>query len=134
VEEENNSSRGPASQQAVVDQRDSAPTPCEGVESELQAINSESVAVNRNSARCNGERMPSDTSELSGHFLTQKWHRPYAEALLEADACKLRALISEAERAIFARYLELHAAPGVTDESLDLQHAVHALSELKRAN
>jgi hypothetical protein len=133
VEEENNSSRGPASQQAVVDQSDSAPMPGEGVEPELQAIKTESGAINMNSARCDGERMPSDTCERRGHFLVQKWHRPYAEALLEADASKLRRLISEAEQAIFVRYLELHAAPGVTDESLDLQHAVQALSELKKA-
>jgi hypothetical protein len=66
--------------------------------------------------------------------VSEKWHRPYAEALLETDSAKLRALIAEAEHAIFARYLELRISPGSKEQSLDLEQAVNALSQLKKRN
>jgi hypothetical protein len=51
--------------------------------------------------------------------------------LLEEDWLKVPTLIALAERAILARYLEILASPTHTDESLDLQYAIHALSQLK---
>ncbi|MGB2628554.1 MAG: hypothetical protein WAK20_17345 [Candidatus Acidiferrum sp.] len=45
---------------------------------------------------------------LSKNFLaTEKWHRPYANALMEKDPAKLAPLVAQAEHAIFDRYLEL---------------------------
>lgn len=65
-------------------------------------------------------------------FVTQCWHRPYAEALMETDEASLPALIAVAERAILERYLELQLVPVPTDELDDLGHAVEALSQLKK--
>jgi hypothetical protein len=62
------------------------------------------------------------------------WHRPYVEALLEEDWLNVPTLIASAERAILVRYIEIPANPGYTDESLHLQHAMHALSQLKEAD
>ena len=70
--------------------------------------------------------------EPKDFFTSEKWHRPYAEALLETDPIKLRARIAEAERAIFVRYLELCISPGSQVQSLDLERAVSALLELKK--
>jgi len=73
---------------------------------------------------------------LNGHsagFVTEVWHRPYAEALLEDDPARLRTLIAEAERAILIRYLQLSAGPVPRDESPALLDAVDALSQLKKA-
>jgi hypothetical protein len=63
-------------------------------------------------------------------FVTRKWHRSYAEALLETDVAKLPVLIAAAGEAILARYAELVVVPIPADEILDLQHAVVALSQL----
>jgi hypothetical protein len=67
---------------------------------------------------------------LNELFVTRKWHRSYAEALLETDGAKLPALIAAAGEAILVRYVELTASPVPTDEIVDLQHAVVALSQL----
>ncbi len=72
--------------------------------------------------------------ELNDFFMSEKWHRPYAEALQETDATKLPTLIAEAEDAIFARYLELCIYPGSKEQSLDLHQAVSVLSQLKKLN
>jgi hypothetical protein len=39
--------------------------------------------------------------ELDDFFVSEKWHRPYAEALQETDSTELPTLIAEAENAIF---------------------------------
>jgi hypothetical protein len=70
--------------------------------------------------------------EPGDFFTSEKWHRPYAEALFETDPIKLRARIAEAERAIFVRYVELWVSPGSQEQSLDLERAVSALIELKK--
>ena len=70
--------------------------------------------------------------ELQPLSVALSWHRPYVEALLEEDWIKIPALIASAERAILARYLEIFACPVCMGESLDLQHAIHALSQLKK--
>jgi hypothetical protein len=67
--------------------------------------------------------------ELNGVLVSGKWHRPYAEALIEGDPAKSKRLIVLAKRAIFTRYLELSAFPGSQDEYHDLRQAVNALSE-----
>jgi len=72
-------------------------------------------------------------NEHSAGFVTEGWHRPYAEALIEDDPTRLRTLIAETERAILARYLELSVSSVARDESFDLMSAVDALSELKKA-
>jgi hypothetical protein len=72
--------------------------------------------------------------EPKDFFTSEKWHRPYAEALLETDSIKLQARIAEAEHAIFARYLELCISPGSREQSLDVERAVSALLELKKLN
>jgi hypothetical protein len=72
--------------------------------------------------------------ELNGVLVSEKWHRPYAEALIEADPAKSRRLITVAQRAIFTRYLELLFSPGSQAQYHDLRQAVNALSELKEVN
>jgi hypothetical protein len=71
--------------------------------------------------------------KLEDLFVTQSWHRPYAEALLETDPSNLPYLIAAAERAIMDRYLQLELAPVPTDELVDLGHAIEALSQIKKA-
>jgi hypothetical protein len=64
-------------------------------------------------------------------FVSQRWHRIYAEALLETRGKALEAKIEEAHRAIQARYVQLAAAPRVTEECRDLRNALQALCKLK---
>jgi|SRR5271163_3156108 len=71
--------------------------------------------------------------KLEDLFVTQPWHRPYAETLLNTNASNLAELIDKAERAILDRYLELARNPSPTDELVDLGHAVDALGQLKKA-
>ena len=72
--------------------------------------------------------------ELKGVLVSEKWHRPYAEALIEADPANSKRLIAVAKRAIFSRYLELSVSPGSQDQYHDLRQAVNELSELKEIN
>ena len=79
------------------------------------------------------EDAPSHTgTEISAMLVTQNWHKPYGEALLEADPAKLPEAIAVAKREILTRYL----APSRVsqDEHLDLINAVAALSHLKKSN
>jgi len=43
---------------------------------------------------------------LNNFFVSEKWHRPYAEALQETDVTKLLTFIADAEDAIFDPHLE----------------------------
>jgi hypothetical protein len=72
--------------------------------------------------------------ELKGVLVSEEWHTPYAEALIEADPAKSKWLITVAERAIFTRYLELCVSSGSQDQYNDLRQAVNVLSELKEIN
>jgi hypothetical protein len=65
-------------------------------------------------------------------FISEKWHRPYAEALIEAEPARRSHLIVEAEHAIFSRYLELCDCPGPFECSRDLQNAIDILIQLKK--
>ncbi len=69
---------------------------------------------------------------LNNFFVSEKWHRPYAEALQETDVTKSLTLIAEAEDAIFDRHLELCISPGSMEQSLDLQQAISVLAQLKK--
>jgi hypothetical protein len=115
-DEGNRRTRASASRTADDDQNASRLQP-RGLEPELTALTSESLLVDGTSAA----------------FVAQIWHRPYAEALIEADPVRLRALIAEAEQAIRARYLQLCVSSVPWDEDLDLLDAMNALAELKKA-
>jgi hypothetical protein len=75
---------------------------------------------------------------IPDRFACQKWHRPYAEALIEKDPARRASLVREARRAILARYLERYSELPLefplstmqSDETCDLWNAVIALSEL----
>ena len=69
---------------------------------------------------------------LNNFFVSEKWHRPYAEALQETDVTKLLTLIADAEDAIFDRHLELCISPASMEQSLDLQQAISVLAQLKK--
>jgi hypothetical protein len=114
------------------DHRDSAPMPGEAVEPELNALTSENLSVPADSARCDQPLISRNNLDFKKLFVIQNWHRPYAEALLEADPATLPALIAVAEREILARCFELSVSPVPMDEKLDLRHAVRALSRLKK--
>jgi hypothetical protein len=62
-------------------------------------------------------------------FVSEKWHRPYAEALQETE---LLTLIADAEDAIFDRHLELCISPASMEQSLDVQQAISVLAQLKK--
>ena len=69
---------------------------------------------------------------LNNFFVSEKWHRPYAEALQETDVTKLLTLIADAEDAIFERDLELCISPGSMEQGLDIQQAISVLAQLKK--
>jgi hypothetical protein len=64
-------------------------------------------------------------------FTSEKWHKPYAEALMETDAARLQTLIIEAEDAISNRYLKLCISSAPIECRRDLQKAVSVLMELR---
>jgi hypothetical protein len=65
-------------------------------------------------------------------FVTQNWHKPYGEALLEADSAQRPEAIAVAEREILTRYFATSLIS--QDEHLDLISAVAALSRLKKSD
>jgi hypothetical protein len=65
-------------------------------------------------------------------LISERWHRPYAEALIEAEQARRSHLIVEAEHAIFSRYLELCDCPGPIEYSRDLQNAIDVLVQMKK--
>ncbi len=77
------------------------------------------------------EQHPSGQLLPKNFFATEKWHRPYANALMEKDPAKLAPLVAEAEHAIFNRYLELSLSPAPPEYFRDLQNAIDVLIELK---
>lgn len=81
----------------------------------------------------NGESWSGEEFALKNHFVCQRWHRPYAAALMEADPTRLAGFIAEAEKIMAERYLELCDAPVPGSEIVDLQNAAYALSQMKRA-
>ncbi len=65
-------------------------------------------------------------------FPVQKWHQPYADALIEDDPARVPARIASAAAAILARQMELLHLPVQTDENVDLLNAERALAQLKK--
>jgi hypothetical protein len=63
-------------------------------------------------------------SELEDVLAYEKWHKPYAAALIEVDPTRSRPPIVLAERAIIARYMELCISRGSECEYRDLWRAV----------
>jgi hypothetical protein len=133
-QQENNCGPRAFASEMAADHKHSAPMPGERIEPELKALTSESVPVNADPAKRDDLLISGNKMEIKEFFVIQNWHRPYAEALLEAGSAELPALIAVAEREILTRYLELSVSPVRTYESLDLLHAVDALSQLKKAN
>jgi hypothetical protein len=70
-------------------------------------------------------------AEGQGMFVSQGWHRLYAEALIESDFVILPKVIALAEQAVFIRFLELFVAKSETEEVFDLLTAIRVLAEIK---
>jgi hypothetical protein len=106
----------------------------EGIAPELTTITSSNVVSYVDFVRNHMEGLIADRkSEVKGILDSERWHRPYAEALMETEPAKQTALIAEAERAIFDRYLELRITPAAAEHSIDLKNAASYLSQLKKA-
>jgi hypothetical protein len=98
----------------------------EGTEPELKFVNRISV-VALNDLMSNPPMHFRNVSE------PQKWHTPYAEALMCGDSTKVHAAITLAQRAILSRYLELTAGSETQpEEAADLANAVDVLQALGR--
>lgn len=112
---------------------DFGPMATEGIAPELRTIASNVVSYVdyvRNHTRLVAHK----GCEINRRLNSERWHRPYAEVLMETEPAKLTLLIAEAERAIFDRYLELRITPAAAEHSIDLENAVYYLSQLKKAN
>jgi hypothetical protein len=70
-------------------------------------------------------------AEGQGMFVSQGWHRLYAEALIESDFVILPKVIALAEQAVFIRYLELFIAKSETEEVFDLRIAIRVLAQIQ---
>jgi len=103
---------------------DSTPIPGSGTEPASSAIHRESVSHT-------SPRKDSRPKYFKEVFARQRWHKPYADALMEGDASKIPAAIAKAERAIFGRYLELRFSTFHAEETADLDRAIDALREIK---
>jgi hypothetical protein len=106
----------------------------EGVAPELKTTGSSNVVSYADVIRNQKGLVPHSKCEINSRLDSERWHRPYAEVLMETEPAKLPPLIAEAEHAIFDRYLELRVTPGAAEHSIDLENAVYYLSQLKKAN
>jgi hypothetical protein len=104
----------------------------DNIEPELQSLTS--VCLRADSEQCHDSPRAQNRAHLKDYSVSQAWHRPYIEALLETDDAKLGSLIAEAEKAIVGRFLELLVSSVETDEFLDLQSAGYAITQLKKVN
>ena len=75
-----------------------------------------------------------NTVKFKDYPVSREWHRPYVEAFFLTDEAQRDAVISEAERAIVERLLELSTSSVGLEEMLDLRNAAYAIMELKMAN
>jgi hypothetical protein len=118
--EERTSRSSPSSSQQPSDRLQSAYMPGRGVEPDLEFVNDkQTTAITEGLA-----------SNFEGTLRPQKWHGPYAEALLETDPVRAGAAISNAKRAILGRYLELCTMENRVDEALDLENAMNTLRDI----
>jgi hypothetical protein len=120
--------------QNVSDHQYMVPLSVDDIEPELQSFNSERVSPNADYARLASPFVSEHKVKIKDYSVSQEWHRPYVEALFETDEAKLGALIAEAEWSIVGRSLELLISSVETDETLDLQNAAYALTELKKVS
>lgn len=107
-----------------IDPQTTSPTLGQGIQPEMNSLSSQVLPVAPQSAN--------HARACGIGFALPHWHKPYGEALLQDNPGKLAAAIAAAEQAIIARYLELSASTILTEERLDLRHAVDTLSDLKR--
>jgi hypothetical protein len=110
------------------------PMQTQGIAPELRTIASNNVVSYVDFVRNQKGLVAHSKSEINSRLDSEKWHRPYAEVLMETEPAKLTPLIAEAERAIFDRYLELRITTAAAEHSIDLENAVYYLSQLKKAN
>ena len=89
------------------------------------------TATQHSRARMSGTIEPDFQFLLKDYLEPRKWHKPYAEAVLEIDPSKMAALIAQAEGAILSRYLELRIFPTPIEEGRDLDSAIRVLSRLR---
>jgi hypothetical protein len=89
-----------------------------------------SQAIERESVSDTHPRKAARPKYFKEVFARQKWHKPYADALMEGDSSKIPAAIAKAERAIFGRYLELRFSAFHAEETADLDRAIAALREI----
>lgn len=119
---------------AALDHQSGVLAPFEGINPEPQSLASEGVSLNADSASLADTFVSENEVKIKDYSVSQEWHRPYVEALLETDGAKLGALIVQAERAIVVRSLELSVSSIGTDECVDLQNAAYAITELKKSS
>jgi hypothetical protein len=114
---------------------DSSPMPGQGIEPQLNVLTIENLPVDADALSVKHEfllpRIIVETKTISSFLLIPRWHKPYAEALMETDPAKLPTTINLAEQAILARYFDV--SPISIEETHDLQNAVDALSDLKQS-
>ncbi|MGB2636561.1 MAG: hypothetical protein WAM58_21705 [Candidatus Acidiferrum sp.] len=118
----------------TVDFVNSAPAHNGGIATELQASTKHNAVSYVDFVKHHMGLSAPGPFRTTGILTSQKWHQPYAEVLMEAEPAKRAPLIAKAERAIFGRYLELCVTPAAVEHSIDLQNAVHYLSQMKKTN
>jgi hypothetical protein len=104
----------------------------DGIEPELQSLTH--ICLCADSTKCDDCLVAENTVKFKDYSVSQEWHRPYVEAFFGTDEAKRGAFITEAERAIVDRFLELSVSSNDTEEMLDLQNAAYAITELRKAN
>jgi hypothetical protein len=106
----------------------------ETVNGKEQTFGTESADLPQLEFTARNDRQHSSPALLpKNFFVTEKWHGPYAHALMESDPSRLAPLIVEAEHAIFNRYLELCQSSGPIEYGRDLQNATDVLRNLKNS-
>jgi len=131
LQAENDSEPGASAAQTAAEHPDSVPTASRRIDAQFSTLTAQSVPANPNSSASHEHLVSRHDDEFRGMFTIRAWHKPYAAALLETDPTKFAASISSAKQAILSRYLELSVSKVPTEETLDLQHAEAALSQLK---
>lgn len=118
--EEQTGRSSPSSSQQPSDHRQSSYMPGQGVAPDLEFVHGTQTTATTEGLASNFE----------GPLRPQKWHGPYAEALLETDPVRAGAAISNAKRAILGRYLELCVTENRVDEVRDLENAMNTLRDI----
>ena len=133
-QEENNCGTSTSGTQSAPTHPDSVVMPGEGIGSEVSVSTNGSSFASVVFAIRKGALINSYEMECAGMFVIQRWHRHYAEALIETDPAKLLVIIAQAEEAILARSLELSGSQASTEETLDLREATKVLEQIRSAH